>query len=227
VATDRASVWRSTALRRGVLVLALLPAAIVALAGLEWTSLVLMPGLVAAGAGLLFGVNAFALDAGGATWLASQPVASSDVFWSKARVLLEVCTISVAASLAAGALRAPVAPTAGEAAAALGAAVAAVVTVTASCMRLSVRQPHRAELRGARDTPAPPGTMAVYSLRLAVSTTLLGLAFSALALTGRWQPPTLLAFAFLALGLRRLLASAREFSDPVVRARVTATVAAG
>jgi len=40
-----------------------------------------------------------------------------------------------------------------------------------SALRLSVERPHRAELRGRRDTPAPPGTMAVYSVRMAMQTT--------------------------------------------------------
>lgn len=227
LAIDRASVWRSTALRRGVVVLALLPAAVVALAGLPWSSLVLMPGLVAAGAGLLFGVNAFALDASGATWLASQTVPAATVFWAKCRVLVETCVLAVAASLVAGAARAPAAPTPDEAAAALGAAMAAICVVTATSMRLSVRHPHQAELRGARETPAPPGTMAGYSLRLAVSTTLLGLVYSMLATLGTWQASVMLTVAALALGIRQLLAGAREYSEPRIRAHVTATVSAG
>jgi hypothetical protein len=73
VEVDRASVWRSRPLRRGVLVLGGVPACVAMLAGLEWADLVVLPGLVAAGAALLFGVNTFALDGPGATWLASLP----------------------------------------------------------------------------------------------------------------------------------------------------------
>ena len=73
VAVDRASVWRAPALRRGAVVLALLPGLLAAGAQLPWSSLVVLPGLVAAAAGLLFGVNAFCLDGPGAVWLASLP----------------------------------------------------------------------------------------------------------------------------------------------------------
>ena len=100
VRTDRASVWRSTALRRGIYVLALLPGVVAAAVGLDWASLVLLPGLVAAGAGLLFGVNAFCLDGSGALWLSSLPHPPALAFWAKTRVLLEVCAIAVVVALA-------------------------------------------------------------------------------------------------------------------------------
>src|SRR5207244_1793777 len=73
VAVDRASVWRSSSLRRGAIVLAVLPGAVAMLAHPTWESLALLPGLVAAGAGLLFGVNAFCLDGAGAAWVATLP----------------------------------------------------------------------------------------------------------------------------------------------------------
>ena len=62
---DRASVWRSASLRRGALVMAILPGAIAAITEPSWDSLVLLTGLVAAGSGLLFGVNAFGMDGPG------------------------------------------------------------------------------------------------------------------------------------------------------------------
>ena len=46
---DRASVWRSASLRRGALVMAILPGAIAAITEPSWDSLVLLTGLVAAG----------------------------------------------------------------------------------------------------------------------------------------------------------------------------------
>ncbi|MEO8329491.1 MAG: hypothetical protein ABI586_05755, partial [Candidatus Nanopelagicales bacterium] len=58
IAVDRASVWRSLPLRRGIVVLLVLPGLVAAIAGMPWQSLILLPGLVAAGAGLLFGINA-------------------------------------------------------------------------------------------------------------------------------------------------------------------------
>jgi hypothetical protein len=225
--TDRASVWRSTALRRGIYVLALLPGVVAAAVGLDWASLVLLPGLVAAGAGLLFGVNAFCLDGSGAVWLSSLPHPATLAFWAKTRVLLEVCGAAVIVSLVAGGLRSGEVPTSTQLAAAIGAATACCLSVTASCMGLSVRSPHRADLRGSRDTPAPPATMAAYSVRLATLTTFTGIGFSLTAYAGSPAPPLLLMVALGLLAARRLLVAARTYADPAVRARVTATVAAG
>ncbi len=73
LAMDHASVWRSTPLRRGVLVLVLVPGVVSAFAGMSWQSLILVPGLIAAGAGLLFGINAFTLDGAGSVWLSTLP----------------------------------------------------------------------------------------------------------------------------------------------------------
>ena len=56
--------------------------------------------------------------------------------------------------------------------------VSCTAVVLATCLRLSIRTPHRADLRGHRDTPAPPAAMAVYSVRLATVTTLIGLLFA-------------------------------------------------
>ena len=205
LAIDRASVWRSPALRRGLLVLGILPGAVAAVAGLEWPALVLLPGLVAAGAGLLFGVNAFCLDGSGAVWLASLPVRPSTLFWSKSQVVAETCAIAVAITVAAGSLRAQGAPTAGEAAALASCVVVVVLRVVATCMELSVTRPFRADLLGPRDTPAPPGVMAAYSARLAVSTTLVAVLFSTMAEVAPWPWPVVIAAPFCLLSVRRLL----------------------
>ncbi len=227
LAVDRASVWRSTSLRRGLVVLAVLPGAVAATAGLEWSSLVLLPGLVAAGAGLLFGVNAFCLDGPGAVWRGSLPGRPGTVFWAKAQVVAETCLVAVALTMVAGTVRADRPPTAAEVAA-LGACAAVVlVRVVALCMELSVRHPHRGDLRGPRDTPAPPGVMAVYSARLAVSTTLVAVLFSALAETGSWRWPVALAVPFLLLSARRLVRTAATWDDELVRARVVSVVGRG
>ncbi len=227
VRTDRASVWRSTALRRGIYVLALLPGVVAAAVGLDWASLVLLPGLVAAGAGLLFGVNAFCLDGSGALWLSSLPHTSRLAFWAKTRVVLEICAGAAFIALAAGGLRSGDLPTSTQLAAAFGAAAACCLSVTASCMGLSVRSPHRADLSGSRDTPAPPATMAAYSVRMASLTTFTGIGFSLAALAGNPLVPLGLLLALGLLATRRLLIAARQYSLPEVRARVTATVAAG
>jgi hypothetical protein len=226
-AVDRASVWRSPSLRRGLVVLGLLPGAIAAGAGLDWPSLVLLPGLVAAGAGLLFGVNAFCLDGSGALWLESLPRRPAAAYWSKVLVVAEVCVVATAVTVVAGALRTPRPPTPGELAALLACTGATSLRVVAVCMHLSVHRPHRADLRGPRDTPAPPGVMALYSARLAVSTTVLALVFAGLAEVAPWQWSVLLAAPVAALSLRRLAVVARQWEDVTVRTRVAGTVASG
>jgi hypothetical protein len=227
LAVDRASVWRSSSLRRGLLVLGILPGAVSALAGLEWPSLVMLPGLVAAGAGLLFGVNAFCLDGTGAVWLASLPGDNRILFRAKAQVVAEVCTVAVVLAVLAGAPRAGRPPTAAELVALVGCGVVSVSRVVATCMRLSLLRPHHAELRGPRDTPAPPGAMAAYSVRLAVSTTLVAVLFSGVSQLDDWWLPAALVVPFLLFSARRLVGSTRLWMDPTVRAHVVATVANG
>jgi hypothetical protein len=117
-------------------VLGVLPGAVSALAGLEWASLVMLPGLVAAGAGLLFGVNAFCLDGTGALWLASLPGDNRVLFRAKAQVVAEVCIVAVVIAVVAGAPRAGRAPTTSEVVALLGCTVVSVARVVATSMRL-------------------------------------------------------------------------------------------
>lgn len=226
LAVDRASVWRSPALRRGGVVVGLLPGAVAALAALDWSNLVLLPGLVAAGAGLLFGVNVFCLDGPGALWLASLPYPPHLAFLAKAVVLTEFCLAAVAIAVAAGAVRADGAPDASALTALLGATLACVAAVVATCLHVSVTHPHRADLRGRRDTPAPPGAMAVYSVRLAVMTTVLALVFSLLS-RAPWPLPAAVAAATVGLSMLSAAQALRHFDTPAVRARVAGTVAAG
>jgi hypothetical protein len=227
LATDRASVWRSASLRRGLLVLAVLPGLVAAAAGLDWPSLVLLPGLVAAGAGLLFGVNAFCLDGPGSVWLASLPRHARTAFWCKAQVVAEVCVLAMTLTLAAGSLRTGRLPTSGEAAAVAACSVVVLLRVVATCMTLSVTRPHRADLRGPRDTPAPPGVMAAYSARLAVSTTLLAVLFSGLAEFAPWHWSVLVAVPIALLSLRRLVSAGELWRQPTVRSRVVSAVTSG
>src|SRR4029079_2203613 len=89
VRTDRCSIWRVGPMRRGVAVLAIGPG-IVALAGdLTWSQMTILPGLVASGGALLFGVNAWCLDARGGLWRESLPVGPGAVFGARAWVLAE------------------------------------------------------------------------------------------------------------------------------------------
>jgi hypothetical protein len=227
LAADRASVWRSAPLRRGLVVLGVLPGIVAVAAGLDWVSLTLLPGLVAAGAGLLFGVNVFCLDASGSLWLASQPHDQAAAIWSKAQVIVEVCLAAVLITLVAGTARMGSLPSGGELAALLVCSVVVTGRVLAICLDLSVRRPHRADLRGPRDAPAPPGVMAAYSARLALSTTLVGVLFSGLAELAAWQWSVALGVPFLLLSLRRVLRSARLWQDVEVRARIVSTVSSG
>jgi hypothetical protein len=227
VRMDRASLWRSPPLRRGLLVLGLLPVAAAALASLPWSSIALLPPLVASGSALLFGVNAMCLDGSGSLWVATLPHDPQDVLRSKARVVAEVCSIPVLLVLVGAGLRASRPPDLVDLVSVLGAAVSCVALVVATAMHLSVTRPHRADLRGPRDTPAPPGTMAVYSARLAVVTTTVGLVFSAATFGRSIVPPLLVTVGLLCWAAYSWTRTQRRWSDPLVRANVVTTVAAG
>jgi hypothetical protein len=225
--TDRNSVWRAEPLRRGLLVLALLPGGVTAAVHVHWESLPLLPGLVAAGAGLLFGVNAFCLDGQGGPWLASLPHSARSSALAKARVTAETCLVAVLLSLALATLGTPGTPAPAELSALLSSVITVPLLVTATCTRLSVERPHRADLRGPRDAPAPPATMAVYSLRLALSTTLVGTLFVGAAASGQLLAGPVLAACLVAWSVASLRASISRLSIAAIRARVVMTVAAG
>ncbi len=227
LAVDRASVWRSTSLRRGLYVLSLLPGSVAALVGVRWVDLALLPALAAAGAGLLFGVNAFCLDSSGALWLSSLPASPRWTFVARTATVIEVGLITVTIAAVAGSLRAaaPVGPT--PVLATLCSAVSAVMWVSATCMRLSITRPHRADLRDPRETPAPPGAMAAYSVRLAAGTTCIGLVFVLVARLSDPVLPVLVATALVLWSARSIVGSYRLWNDPSIRARVVATVSSG
>lgn len=204
-----------------------MPGLIAAGAAVPWQSLVVLPGLVAAGAGLLFGVNAFCLDGSGAVWLASLPSEPHLVARAKTLVLGETVLGAVAVAAVAGSLRSPGSPSAAEVAAIVAAGLACTAVVVAQCMRASVRRPHHALLSGVRDAVAPPGALAVASVRLAVPTASVGVVIASAAATGVWWLPLAIGVpVVLAAGLS-LARTLRRYDDPVVRARVVAVVAAG
>ncbi len=227
VGVDLASVWRSVPLRRGMLVLTVLPGVFAALARLHWYQMVLLPGLVIAGAGLLFGVNAFALDGSGGVWIASLPVDPRSTYLSKVLVVLGTCLGSAAVTVAAALLTVRGAPTPANVVALGGGLLAESLLVTAVCLHWSIHRPHRADLRDTRDTPAPPGSMALYAAALAVRTTLLGLLLVAVAMTLGPVQTALFVLAVTLWALRSLLVSRRAWLDEGVRSRVLAVVAAG
>ena len=224
---DRASVWRSAPLRRGLLVLAVLPVAASVIASLPWSSITLLPPLVASGAALLFGVNALSLDGSGALWIATLPHDPALVLRSKARVVTEVVGGSVLLVLGGASLRAAEAPTLQDVLCAVGAALSCTAVVVAVCLRLSITRPHRADLRGPRDTPAPPGTMAIYSARLAGTTTFVGLLFSASTLGTAPAVPVVLTLGLLTWATWSWSRTRRMWTQVSVRTHVVTTVAAG
>ncbi len=223
VRTDRVGIWRSVPLRRGLLVLAVMPG-LVAIAGdLQWDMLTILPGLVASGGALLFGVNSWCLDGRGALWRDSLPVDPRLMFLSRVLVLAEVLLVATVGTIVMASLRAGL-PAPGEiAAVACGASVVIAQVVSAS-LRWSVRRPFAVDLRSARATPAPPLVMVGYSARLALSTTFVGLVFSVTARV-EWHWSVLVALPFVLFSLWRLTRTASVWADPDARCRVVTTVA--
>jgi hypothetical protein len=223
VRTDRAGIWRSVPLRRGLAVLALLPGLVALAGGLEWSMLSILPGLVASGGALLFGVNSWCLDGRGALWRDSLPVAPKLMFVSRVLVLVEVLLLATGLTLLLGSLRAGL-PTPAQLVGVLCCAAVVTVQVVATSLRWSVRRPFAVDLRSARATPAPPVVMVGYSARLALTTTLTGMVFGA-ASYGSWPWPVLLALPFLLFSAAKLVATADAWAVPETRSRVIATVA--
>jgi hypothetical protein len=224
VRIDRGSVWRAVPMRRGLAVLAVGPG-LVALAGdLTWSQMTILPGLVASGGALLFGVNAWCLDHRGSLWRESLPVSPAAVFGARAWVLTEFLLVASFTTIVLAGLRAG-APTGGEFAALLCTWVVVVLQVVSSAMRWSSRRPFAVDLRSARATPAPPVAMVGYSTKLAVTTTLTSLIFSGLAMVDTWQLSVIVAVPFLSWSLVRMLHARDMWTDPVQRARVVTTVA--
>ncbi len=221
---DRAAVWRSVPLRRGLGVLAVMPGAVAVAGSLEWHMLTVLPGLVVSGAALLFGVNTWCLDGRGALWRESLPVSARLAFWSRVVVQLEVLLGAAALTLALAALGAGL-PTVGELVAVLAATAVVALQVVAASMRWSIARPFAADLRSARATPAPPVVMVGYSARLALTTTLTGLVFSGLAQVGDVQLILVVAALWMLWSSWRLERSAGRWARPEVRSRVVVTVA--
>lgn len=224
IRTDRSSVWRAVPMRRGLLVLAIGPG-LVSLAGdLPWSQLTILPGLVASGGALLFGVNAWCLDTRGVLWRESLPVGPGAVFAARAWVLTEFLLVASGITLALACLRAGV-PTAAELVALLCVWLVVLAQVVTASLRWAQRSPYAADLRSARATPAPPVAMVVYSTKLAVATTLTSLVFSGLARAPHWSLSVLVALPFLAWSAVRLLQARDGWVDPVERVRIVTTVA--
>ena len=225
VRIDRASIWRSVPMRRGLTVLAIGPGAIALAGGLTWSQIAVLPGLVASGGALLFGVNAWCLDGRGALWRESLPVPPSAVFAARSWVLAEWLLLGAVVTVVLASLRAGT-PTGAETTAISCTLVVVVAQVVAVAMGWSGRRPFSVDMRSARATPAPPLVMVGYSTRLAVSTTLTGLVFSGLALVPEWWVSLVGTVPFLAWSTYRLLRAHRRWTDAPERARAVMTVAA-
>jgi hypothetical protein len=224
VRTDRGSIWRAVPMRRGLAVLAVGPG-VVALAGnLDWPQMTILPGLVASGGALLFGVNAWCLDARGGLWRESLPISPWVVFAARTWVLTEFLLAASFVTMVLAGLRAGL-PNASELTALLCTWVVVVLQVVSSAMRWSSRRPFAVDLRSARATPAPPLAMVGYSTKLAVATTMTSLIFSGLARVPHPELSVLVASPFIMWSLVRLLHARDSWTDPVQRARVVTTVA--
>jgi hypothetical protein len=223
VRTDRASIWRAVPMRRGMLVLAVGPGIVAVAGALPWPTLTILPGLVASGGALLFGVNIWCLDGRGSLWRESLPVGPGLVFAARTLVLGEFLLLASAITIALGSLRAGV-PTASELAALCCTWVVVTVQVVAAAMRWSDQRPYAVDLRSARATPAPAVLMVVYSARLALSTTMTGLVFYFLANAPDYRASLIVAVPFLCWSLARMLRTRRAWTQPVNRARIVTTV---
>jgi len=221
---DRAGVWRAVPLRRGFVVLALLPGLVAVASALEWYMLNILPGLVASGGALLFGVNAWCLDGRGTLWRESLPVRPRLAFGVRVVVLLEVLWAATALALLLGSLRAGV-PTTAQVVAVLCSSVVVTLQVVAGSMRWSLRRPYAVDMRSARATPAPPLTMVGYSTRLALVTTFTGMLFVGTSRAESWQWSVLVAAPFLLFSLLRLVRTADAWDRHEVRSRVVTAVA--
>lgn len=225
VRIDRAGIWRSVPIRRGFLVLALLPGLGALAGGVRWEMVCILPGPVASAAALLFGVNAWNLDGRGAMWRASLPVAPRVAFFSRAIALLELVMLGLLITITLACLRAGV-PSLTQLIAVLCAIAVGSLQVVSASMRWSVRRPFAIDMRSARAAPAPPLAMVGYSSRLAFSTTLTGFAFAVTSGTSQWFWSPLIAAPLLGLSALGVGRAARRWEDPVERSRVVTTVAA-
>lgn len=218
---DRASIWRSPALRRGIVMMAVLPVLVGFAGRLEWAAVPILPGLAASGGALLFGVNAWCLDARGTVWRETLPVPARVVLIARTWVLAEVLVTAELGTIVVCGFRAGV-PTASELVATLVAATVVALRVVASSLRWSVHRPFGVDLRRVRATPAPPAVMVGYSARLATMATLTGLLFSVLGQAMSWPWPLGLGIVLAVTSLASLRRTAVRWDAPAVRAEVVA-----
>ncbi len=223
---DRGSVWRTVPMRRGLAVLAVGPGLVALAGGLPWQSIVVLPGLVASGGALLYGVNAWCLDERGGLWRESLPVHPRTVFAARSWVLAEWLGAAAVVTVLFGAIRAGV-PSPAELASILAVVVVVTAQVVSVAMTWANRRPFAVSMRSARATPAPPAVMVGYSAKLATTTTLTGVCFSVTAQlpSDSWFVAILLAVVFLCWSGVRYQRARGVWLNPQARSRVVTTMA--
>ena len=222
---DRDSVWRSVGMRRGLMVLGIGPGLVALVAGLQWSSVMLLPGLTASGAALLFGVNAWCLDGKGMVWRETLPVSAADVFDVRALVIAECMAMVSGVTVVLAFLRNGMPPLV-VGASVLSCWLVVVVQILAIVMTWSIRSPYSVDLSSPRATPAPHASMAAYAGKLSLVTTLTGMLFTGLSVLSWAWVPVVFAVPFLAWSTRKLVRARRRWLTGEERARVVLTVAA-
>ncbi|MGN0065277.1 MAG: hypothetical protein ACI379_13645 [Nocardioides sp.] len=220
---DRGSVWRSVGMRRGFLVLGIGPGLVAVIGNMDWSQVMVLPGLAASGGALLFGVNAWCLDGRGAVWRETLPVDPRVTFAARTRVVAESLLAVAGLTVLMASLRNGVPPFS-YAFALLVLTGVVVLQVVATSMHWSVRRPHAVNLSSPRATPAPPAQMLGYAAKLSLTTTLTGLLFGGLGMVGAWWLTVAVALPFVAWSSWRLLRARRVWLDPAARAQIALTV---
>ena len=190
---DRASVWRSVRCGAACWSSPSAPARWRCFGNLPWPSMTILPGLVASGGALLFGVNAWCLDGRGALWRENLPVARAVSFDARAWCSPSSCCARGPDHDRARRRCGPGVPDAPELAALVCHAGRGLLQVVGAAHALVAAHPYPVDLRSARATPAPPAAMVGYSARLAVSTTFTSLIFSGCAHVPDWRLSLILA----------------------------------
>ena len=206
------------------LVLAVGPGLVAIFGDLPWASMTILPGLVASGGALLFGVNAWCLDGRGALWRENLPGARVGPVRRPRVGAHRVPRGRSLITIGLGALRAGI-PGPEEASALVCTLLVVLLQVVGASMRWSQAHPYPVDLRSARATPAPPAAMVGYSARLATCTTFTSLIFSGAAHVPDWRLSVLLAIPCLLWSGVRFERTARRWQDPVARALVVTTTA--
>ena len=195
------------------------------MAGLQWSTVIILPGLTASGAALLFAVNAWCLDGKGMVWRETLPVSAADVFAARATVIAE-CMVAVSGvTVLLAVVRNGLPPlVTGRCVRACWLVV--VLQILATTMTWSICAPYSVDLSSPRATPAPHASMAGYAGKLSLATTMTALLFTGVSATPFAWLPLAVAVPFVLWSLARLRRARRRWLAPAERARVVLTVAA-